>query len=277
MRRNRKDFGAGVSERGGMTRGTRTRRILLLLLGIMVPAVIIPIARGTAVTSSTSYYAQVAAQSTDPTDHYANGFETYLGRFPVPQSEPNLTYVYFWVGSTLADGSFYQVGLATDVPGCPTQMQIFTFGFYPDGTTTSDFVNCGTTISTFAAFSSFEYRSLPNGVYEWLSSGSNGLIPGSGFYPHAANIGNNVPAAVGELQSVAPITSSNQMGPEGFCPTLRTEFGSTWYPSRSAAARYWYTASCPPQNVTYFANSNNWTSIGTGLGGTCTPNGAALW
>lgn len=173
----------------------------------MVSAVLVPVAGGTAATSSTSYYAQVAAQSTDPTDHYANGFETYLGHFPVPQSEPNLTmFIFRWV-------RLWPMAVSTKL-GSPR-----VFLLVPPKCKSSPSVSTQTV--------------RPPAVTKW------GLRASA---PHCG-------------------VSSGVLGTR--CIRL--------------PRRYWYTASCPPQNVIYQANSNNWTSIGTGLGGTCRPNGAALW
>jgi hypothetical protein len=233
-----------------------------------------------AAMASSGYYAQVGAQSTDSTDHYATGFRAYLGHFSVPQSEPAgaTTYVYFWVGDVLADGSFLQAGLGTNVNGCHSMLE-FAYAFNPDGTVgLSDFLACGVTISSYAAFDSYNTGNItPGGQYQWLSEGATGTLPGSSFYAYAANVGTNPPGTIGELQSTAPITSSNQMGPDGANPTLRTRFGSSWYDTLSAKAYFGYSGGTrPPFNVVAWGYQH--VSIGSGeLSPGCTANGASLW
>lgn len=189
------------------------------------------------------------------------------------QSYDNAT-LYFYSGSYLADGSFFQAGYTRRYPNCSVN-GYFAQGFTPVGDRTLiQFGACGLTgTQTF----SVGYRSTnPDGSSEWLGYQNGSPMPGARFFANARNIGSNRPYASTELsRSDGQLADLRDTMPGvRYYPALQVRFSSTWYNSLSAVA-FRDNSPCPPQNV--FADGTNNVRIGTGYQTACQAAGTRLW
>lgn len=130
----------------------------------------------------------------------------------------------------------------------------------------NDVGGCGLTgTQTF----SVEFRtSNPDGSSEWIAYMGGSALPGSSFFPRAANLGAHYPYAVSELSlggSTLPNVSDTMSGVR-YYPALQTKFGGNYYDTGSASV-YRLNSPCPPENT--FADGFNNIRAGTGYATTC--------
>jgi hypothetical protein len=187
----------------------------------------------------------------------ATAVRTTITQPALPQTTydaPGVSFVYLWIGTYLADGSFYQAGYVTRDYDCPTKLRWFVWAFNPQGqTAVSKFGPCGLTgKNTFT----LRQARLPMGEYVWVADMNGSSLSGSLFVPAARDIGTNLPNVVSEtsrLTSALP-NVNNQMGPVTYEPALQVRHDGIWKNVARAASYYW-NAPCPPHNV--YSNAYN--------------------
>jgi hypothetical protein len=181
----------------------------------------------------------------------------------------------------LGDGSFYQVGTASNFAGCATSIG-FVAGFTPSGEwILNDTFDCGIYPATYYTWSQYQIGEFGNS-YEWITENSNsGVIGGSAFFVGAggATVGTNPMGVFSELALGGSGNPSTQdtLGPIGFNPALQYLTNSGWINVDHGKA-YYYNAPCPPYNVRYeggYPNAD--VEEGSGFSGACTSNGQGLW
>jgi hypothetical protein len=270
----------------------------LLAVGLSVAVVGVS---GTAYGTYTKPEVEVGTASTDSSAQYATGAEAYLGHFPVPEylpdnKAPSYTALAWWVGLTLADGSFLQTGLATGGSfGCSSNYGAFIQAWRPDGSIATTWGGqsagtCGTWDTTYRRFliqSTIIQSGVPYTVYGWkFSTPYSGYSNNVVYESIIGTSGPNTPGVAMELtaqNNVIP-SSADQMGPAGAYPATLTQhgIGNGYYATLSASAFY-LNMSCPPPNVVgerqgYNPGYANRAGVGTGLTSYgCTSKGAQLW
>jgi hypothetical protein len=224
---------------------------------------------------------QAGAHSTDPTDKYNVGARSTIGAIPLPQYKLEAaTSSSVWVGEILSDGSFYQVGAATNLTQCGFScFTYFVQAFDPRQNLVLAWPG-GAQIGSDATHTyAMQNQYLGNGIYDWYATFDGTRYNNTDYYPPTGNSGSNIPYAVTESanNSVMP-DPGDTMGDGTYNKALQTRYCGTscsWYDTYHAAV-YYLNPYCQPINVVGWGYNSF--SSGTGLTGyNCRSNGTALW
>jgi len=263
-------------------------------------------AAGTAGAYPSSYgaqYVQIGASSSSSSDGNATAIRAYLGHEPMPQSFVDDAAGFFWVGVTLPDNTFIQVGTVTHSWGCTSSNYGYFAAFDYRGNWTEWGGNgvggantCGATISTYGQFTMFRGNPTTNNqgqtICYWQFRLPTGALTPITIGDPDCDTGTQLPAVYSELS--APdgeyVSTSDTMGPAGAYPALQTQHtvNGSYANTAHAHASYSvgppvYNTFCPPTNVigdnkSSYTTQADHAGFGTSLTGYgCTSNGGSLW
>jgi hypothetical protein len=178
-------------------------------------------------------YRQLGAHSSDTSDYNAVAVRTTMTAPATPVAVGDGATRFFWIGTYMSDGSFYQAGLETRwVDGC-TSLEYFVYAFDAspqENTLLSKAGPCGgiTGTHTFTL-----KRTGPNGRggYYWQTflDNSTAALSGSTYSTPAASIGSHTPYVISETsaftQAAVP-DANDQLPGVKYYPALQVSFGS---------------------------------------------------
>ena len=231
---------------------------------------------------------QIGTASTDANDRNSVGVAAYLGHEPMPQTFVDQAAGYFWIGLTLPDSTFLQVGTVTHGDGCSASNYGYFVQWAQNGKYSPNWLvaPCGQTISTYGEFSITAGNPSPTtGYCTWSFETPAGLASHS-LADADCNSGTHTPGVVIELSGSAKVSTSDTLGPAGALPVTITQHsvGGPFQDTAHANALFNSAAFCPPPNVVGkdqgFASDSDHAGMGSPtsyFSYGCTSNGTHLW
>lgn len=249
---------------------------LLAQIAFVVSLALAPLSWGMS-PAQAEYLWQVGVVSTDTGDWYAHGVSSYLSQMSLPQSEPDGDSPGAYVGITIGDGEFYQVGYVTGPTQCSNATAYFYAAFDSVGNLILQrYAACQYTWSGRAPFVIWQagQDSGQPPTWTWRMSANGFVFPD--LHAYTGDTGAHFPVSVAELAGPNPTHSNDQLGFVVGGDALRSERNTTWTRSNAADALYRYGAKCTPVNVAF--PGYDIASYGTGLvPPPCSINGQQMW
>lgn len=221
---------------------------------------------------------QVGGASTDINDYYSLASIAGLSSGDPSGSDSDQAYMYYWTGTFLSMGDFFQAGEVTHASSCASgSVGYFFEAFYPNGSDVfagGPQITCANMDRNLHEFRVQHVGTIGTGEYEWAAYFDHAQITTSVWVSSSVDMGTHTPYFISELSGASLPSSSDQLGVSTFKPASETLYHNGSIVQSASANAYTDNAVCPPETVA--ASAVQYVHAGTGISG-CTSNGTRLW